>query len=418
MNILILNQTFHPDVASTGQLMWDLARHLTAAGHTVKILTSRQYYGTDRLHDLAEETLQGIHIKRVRGTAFGKKNILGRLSDFATFYLAAALELLRGEKPHVILALTSPPLIAALPALLRVFHGGQPALVHHVMDLYPEALSAHGMMKPSHPLYRIFRYLNGVVLARASSVIALGHDMKELLLANYPNCVAPENIHVVQPWAEGDQLSPIARSDNPLIKSNNLQDTFNIVYSGNLGLAHDVDTITQAIQRTKDDTTLRWVFVGSGKRYDSLKLQAAKENWPNARFLPFAPREMLNQSLNMADVHLVSQLPEFTGIVVPSKLYGILAVGKPTIMVGPPDCECSRAVREHNAGLVVNCGDVDGLINAVTSLRDNPALRAHQGTNARDAFARKYDRPVACSHIERILSQAAFPAAAAAPLPV
>lgn len=383
--------------------MWDLAQHLQRAGHTVRVLTSRQFYGTDRLHELVEETIDGIHVKRVRGTAFGKKNILGRLSDFATFYLAAAYDLLRAEKPDVILSLTSPPLISLLPAFVRCIWGGKPALVHHVMDLYPEALEAHGMMTPRHPLYRLFHLATGFTLSQSDAVIALGHDMKELLLRSYRGNLSASNVHVVQPWAEGDKLWPTDRHANPLLDQAGLRNTFNLIYSGNLGLAHDVDTITQAIRQTATDHALRWVFVGSGKRYDALKMQAAEERWQNATFLPFAPREMLNQSLNMADVHLVSQLPQFTGIVVPSKLYGIFAVGKPTLMVGPADCECSRAIKGHDAGLVVECGDVDGLVSAVKRLRDDPNLRQRMGANARNAFARNYDRPVACDRIERIL---------------
>lgn len=406
-HILILNQTFYPDVASTGQLMWDLARHLDARGHRVSVLTSRQFYGTDKLHDLAEERIGNIHITRLRGTAFGKGNILGRLSDFASFYAAAALSLVKMEQPDVILSLTSPPLVSSLPALLRAVCGGKPALVHHVMDLYPQAMSAHGMSKSTGLTYKACQWVSGFTLSQCDAVIALGHDMKKLLLDDFPGCTTADKIHVVQPWAEGSELSPLPREGNSLLAQHGLEKTFNLVYSGNLGLAHDVDTLIGGIRATQQDHTLKWVFIGGGKRSESLKKQAQEENWPNVRFLPFAPRSQLNESLNMADVHLVSQLPAFTGVVVPSKLYGIFAVGRPTVMVGPADCECSLAVSGHEAGAVVPNGDVDGLVAAVKRMRDDANYRSRCGMNGRSAFVRHYDRPVACGAIERICVEAA-----------
>src|SRR4051794_22758797 len=118
MHVLILNQTFHPDTAATAQLMWDLAQHLAARGHRVEVVTSLVFYGTDRLHDRAEETLgERIHVPRVAGTRFGKSGplgVLGRLSAFALFFLAAEWKLAELPTPDIVLALTSPPMVASL----------------------------------------------------------------------------------------------------------------------------------------------------------------------------------------------------------------------------------------------------------------------------------------------------------------
>ncbi len=412
MRIAIINQTFHPDVAATGQLMWDLARHLDASGHDVTAITSRQLYGTDKLHAQAMETHGRIAIHRLRGTAFGKKNIVGRLSDFGTFYLVAFWHLLRtgADGADVALVLTSPPLIGVVAALAgkcrRLLGRKSPVLVQHVMDLYPEALSAHGMMQRGHPLYKLFHWANGLSLAACHSVVALGEDMKDLILSKYPGRLDAGQLQVVQPWSEGDQLQPLPPSQCTLRRELGLEDSFNLVYSGNLGLAHDVETMVGAIEQSKGDGSLKWIFIGSGKNLEKLKARAEAEKWPHVRFLPFAPREQLCQSLHIADVHLVTQLPQWTGIVVPSKQFGIMAVGKPTLMVGPPGAEVSRVVIRHQCGRVVGNGDVVGLLLAIESLRP-AALRAEMGMRAREAFLACYDRPVACKHLETLLLDAA-----------
>jgi glycosyltransferase involved in cell wall biosynthesis len=411
MHVLILNQTFYPDVAATAQLMWDLARHLAGGGHRVTAVASRYRYGTDQAIPVARETVEGVEIRRVRGTGFGKGSSLGavgRLSDFASFYAAAAVELTRVEPPpDVILALTSPPMVASLAAVRKQFaaraDGGRVRFVYHVMDLYPDVLAAAGSLPTRHPLARAMAAATAHTLAEADAVIALGRDMKRRILDGYGRHVAADDVHVVTPWADGSALRPTPRCENRLARELGLHETFNVVYSGNLGVAHDVDTLVAAIDRTRDDAGLRWVFIGGGQRFDVLAQRSRADAWTHVRFLPFQERAALNESLNLADVHLVSQLPAFTGVVVPSKLFGVLAVGRPAIMVGPADAEGSLILNEHDAGVVVANGDAGALVAAVRRLRDEPETRAAMGRRGRAAFERLYDKTIACRRIEAIL---------------
>jgi colanic acid biosynthesis glycosyl transferase WcaI len=421
MRVLILNQTFYPDTAATAQLMWDVARRLDDAGHRVSVVTSRVYYGTDRVHEHAVERFgRAIDVRRVSGTRFGKGSRLGlagRASDFASFYLAAGRELWAGETPDVVLALTSPPMVAALAVALKAHRQalGAPAprVVYHVMDLYPDAAEAAGALKPGGLAARVMAWLTALTLRRADATIALGRDMKERLLARYAAADSPAEraalagrIHVVPPWADDVQLRPLAKRDNPLAASLGLLDTFTVVYSGNLGVAHDVATLVQAIELTRRHRRFCWLFIGGGSAFERLRAEAARRGWPHFRALPFFPRAELNASLNLADVHLVSQLPAFTGVVVPSKLFGAMAVGRPTVMVGPADAECSRVLREHDAGLVVANGDAAGLVRALERLRDDPTSRERMGRHARAAVEAHYGAGIATSRVEEILRTA------------
>ncbi|MDQ3439105.1 MAG: glycosyltransferase family 4 protein, partial [Planctomycetota bacterium] len=346
MHVLILNQTFYPDVAATAQHMWDLARHLEQHGHRVTALTSRHLYGTSQPAGEPYEKIGNIEIHRVGGTSYGKGGLLKRAADFGSFYAAAAWKLQQLPVPDVILALTSPPLIASLAMLQRRFRTGdggrRPRFVYHVMDLYPDAAIASGLLRAGGAMDRALAQVTAQTLRSADAVIALGRDMRDRILARYDQHIRPERIHVIPPWADGRELFPIEKANNPLAAELGVRDTFNVVYSGNLGVAHDVKTIIDAIDATGGHERLRWIFIGGGKGLDHLRDQATRARWPHVRILPYQGREVLNQSLNLADVHLVSQHPAFVGLVVPSKLFGIMAVGCPAIMVGPAEAECSR----------------------------------------------------------------------------
>ena len=410
MHILILNQTFYPDVAATAQHMWDLAQHLEAHGHKVSAVTSRMIYGTDRQLRNKFEKIGDIEIHRVPGTRFGKKTQLGRLLDFGSYYLSAAWRLQHLPEPDVILALTSPPMIATLAMVQKQFRyapSGRPVrFVYHVMDLYPDAAVASGVISAGLRTDRAMRRLTARTLEVADAVIALGRDMKERLLRQYGSYIRAERIHIIQPWSDGAELHPLPRHENPLARELGVTDTFNIVYSGNLGVAHDLETFTDAIEIMKDDPPgIRWLFIGSGKRFAELSERVRAAGWTNVQLLGYQERETLNQSLNLADVHLVSQLPTFTGVVVPSKLFGILAVAKPAIMVGPPDAECSRIIEDHRAGYVIPNGDAESLVRHLRELRRDPELARSLGRNGRCAFERLYERQVACERIRLLLER-------------
>ncbi len=408
MRVLILNQTFHPDVAATAQHMWDLAKHLDQAGHHVTAITSQTMYGSSERFDRTHERIGNIHIHRVSQTAFGKVHNAGRMADFLSFYLSAFWQMQKVATPDVILSLTSPPMVCVLGMLQKQFasrSGKRIALVNHVMDLYPDAAIAMGVLKPNGLITRIMSSLTRRTLNSSEALIALGHDMRDRLIKQYvpQRC---ERVHVVTPWADQTEIHPTPRDTNPLRAQLGLKDEFVLLYSGNFGQAHDVDTIVGAIRATRDRQHLRWCFTGGGRGMTKLRDFAAAELWKHVSFLPYQPREALNDLINLADIHLISQSPAFTGIVVPSKLFGILAAGKPSIMVGPDEAEASQILVRENAGIVVRPGDVTGMVEAIDQLQSDPTRRATMGDNARRALCQRFDRSIACKQIETILLQA------------
>lgn len=406
MHILILNQTFYPDVTATAQHMWDLSRFLEMKGHRITALTSQHRYGSDETLGAAYEKIGRIEIHRIGGTSFGKRGTLARIVDFGSFYAAAALALQRLPQPDVTVALTTPPMITSLPALYRLFRQGRVgtrgALVYYAMDLYPDALIASDALAENGLGDRAFSAVTRQAMNASDAIIALGRDMRDRIIRRYGQRLSSK-IHLVRPWADGRALFPLNRSDNALARTWDVADTFNVVYSGNLGIAHDLDTMIRAIEITANDAGMQWLFIGGGKRYQALQRRVENAQWSHVKMLPYQERETLNASLNLADVHLVSQSPAFTGIVVPSKLLGIMAVGKPAIMIGPRECECSQILQEHDAGYVVPPGDAEMLVSHLRNLRRDRALTDRLGRNARSAFDLHYESQIACAQVEAVL---------------
>lgn len=409
MHVLILNQTFHPDVAATAQHMWDLARHLDSAGHRVTAITSQSIYGSNQRFEKTLERIRNITIHRVPQTAFGKVHTAGRMADFLSFYLSALWRMQTLPAPDVILALTSPPMISVLGRLQRQFrtrNGRRIALVNHVMDLYPDAAVAMGVLGRDKPITRLMSSLARQTFGGCDALIALGTDMRDLLVSQYLSPTRASCVHVVHPWADRSEITPTDRETNPLRAQLGLGGDFVLLYSGNFGQAHDVDTTVGAIRATRDRAGLKWCFTGGGRGMKTLQELASKESWGHVKFLPYQPREALNDLLNLADVHLISQAPSFTGIVVPSKLFGILAAGKPSIMVGPADAEASRILTRCDAGIVVTPGDVDSMLAAIDRLQNDADARRAMGERARNALCDVYDCRLSCAKIEKILIKA------------
>jgi glycosyltransferase involved in cell wall biosynthesis len=222
-------------------------------------------------------------------------------------------------------------------------------------------------------------------------------------------------------WADGQAIKPIARNQNALRAEWGLGDDFVVAHSGNLGRAHDAQAFLAAIEhlergRVATDgavtppprsgsqhaappgdsgptvaSSIRWLFIGGGAQFGALEQAVVDKGLRSVVFMPYQPRERLAESLSSADVHLVTLRPELEGLIVPSKVYGCLAVGRPIVFVGAKNGEIGRLVRENHCGCVVAPDDTDGLARAVLTLAGAPDLVAEMGHNARRAFDRNFD---------------------------
>ena len=395
MKVLLLNQFFPPDLAPTGQMASELAEDLVAAGASVTALASRgTYLGGGALP--RRERYRGIDVVRVTATSLGKRTLLHRAVDYASFYVTASAALLRLPRHDVVVTLTTPPLIAATGLLARTFKRSR--LVCWIQDLYPEVAIAFGALRPRSLAARTMAAISRAVLHRADGVVALGEAMRA-------RCVAagarPERVAVIPNWSDAAAVRPVPHAENPLRGELAGAARIVVMYSGNMGHAHDMATLLEAAQLLGDRADIRFVFAGDGARRGDVEAAAARI--PNVRLAPYQARERLSESLSAGDLHLVSLSPEVEGLLEPSKLYGAMAAGRPALYVGPPGSEVARTIAAERCGAIIRNGDPAGLARVIRELAGDEQARAEMGVRARAALVERYSRAVATGRFLRLL---------------
>jgi glycosyltransferase involved in cell wall biosynthesis len=378
--VIFLNRYFFPDHSATSQVLSDVAFALASAGRDVHVICSRQSYDDPRIQLPAEEIIGGVKVHRVRTTHFGRLRLLARSIDYLSFYVSARRALSALARANdLIIAKTDPPLLSL--AVLGVTRQRGARLVNWLQDLYPEIAIAAGIWWLKGPLGRSLLQLRDQSLKAAAMNVVVGHGMAQRLKARG---IPKGSIRLIANFAADDQISPIARADNPLRTEWGLVEKFVVGYSGNLGRVHEFTTILNAAQQLKDDKRILFLCVGGGKMFEELK-RAASGHGLQSKFIfrPYQDRVSLKFSLAAADVHWISLRPEFEGLVVPSKIYGIAAAGRPIIAIALRDGEIGRLIKDHDCGLVFEPGEWNALASTLADLASNPTRCSAMGARAR-----------------------------------
>ena len=406
-SLLFVNQHYWPDVASTGQHLTDLAEHLAGEGCRVRVLCSRGKYLRGRVPAPLRETHNGVAIQRVRTTSFGRGRHIGRLVDYASFYLQVLRAILTPgpNHPDLVVFLTTPPLLSFLGWIAKRLRGQRYGIWS--MDLHPDAEIASGMLRPGSLTTRLLVWLDERGLRGADFIVDLGRYMKERLVAHGVEAARCHTVHV---WNRKEEVEPTPRESNPLIDKLGLRDKFVVMYSGNAGLVHEFGPILEAMRLTKDDARIYWLFVGDGPRRAEIERFIAEHGIANASYRGYFPREMLKYSLSVGDAHLISLRPAFVGISVPGKLYGIMASGRPAIFVGPARSDSGETVTEAGCGVVVDPGEVGAAERIAETVRQwvaEPTAATRLGDRGRAAFLADYERAQNCARFATLILNAA-----------
>ncbi len=395
-SLLFINQHYYPDVAATGQKLTDLAEYLAARGHDVHVLCSQGKYQKGTLQAPDRETWNGVTIRRAGSKSYGRSSHVRRLLDYAIFYAHALAQLLFGKPYHQVIVLTTPPLLSVAAALARLVRGQRYGIWS--MDLHPDAEVALALMREDGLLARGIEKLSRFGYRHADFIAVLGPYMRERIARKG---VAPERLFVLPMWDRKDLIFPLPQEENPLRRSLGLQGRFVVMYSGNAGLAHRFDELMEAMRTLRDHPEIFFLFAGDGPRKKEILAYVAKHAISNFRYIDYVPRAELARSLALADVHVLTLRTEMAGISVPCKLYGIMAAGRPTVMIGPYASEPADTLLRANAGLVIDPNDtstnaVEDLVQSLLALCEWPAVRYENGARGRQAFLAWHDRDVVC----------------------
>lgn len=350
------------------------------------VLCAQPSYNQRGVKAPSADAHNGVLIKRCWSTTCDPKEIWGRLLNFVTTSLSigwrSLFSIQRGDR---VLVVTNPPLLPFLVRFVCALKGAKFVLLVH--DVYPDVFVPLGLLTTSHPLYRMISWVNGRLYASANAVVTLGRDMARLVDIKSEGRA---KVSIIPNWGDVDVIFPTEKSENTLLKEMGIADKFIVHYSGNHGRTHDLLSLIEAAHLLREDTQVHFLFIGEGGGKAAAVERAEALELPNVTFRTFVDRSELNTSLNASDVSVVAFKPGMAGISVPSRIYNLMAAGKPIIAVVDEDSEVATVVREAKLGCVVGPGDFSALANVILALREDIGRRLVMSANSRSEAFSKY----------------------------
>lgn len=393
-HILFLNRSFTPDPTSTAQLLAELATGLTEdfqvtviAGHPVRSSTSAGLRFREIMQAFRPnpEVLQGVHVYRCGLRTFCKSSFWGRVASYLLYFAASWRAVRNAKKADLIVAWTDPPIIGLVGLTYRRLGKSRFAMV--VQDVFPEvALLMDGFRRGL--TYRTLDFLSKRILRGADRVIAIGETMRQRLIDL--KGLSPAKVVVIHNWEDTRHRYPTPR-ENPFALQEGLSADFVVMHAGNLGLSQELDSIVEAARCLREIPEIRFVFVGDGVRRAELIRRVEELKLANVKFIPHIPKHLLNEPYGAADVFIVSLKRGLAGFIVPSKLYGILAAGRPYVAAVEEECEVTAITRQYGCGLLAEPGNPKDISEKILALYRDRDMAARMGANARLA-AMQFDR--------------------------
>lgn len=411
-DVVFLTEYFHPEEASTAQLMTDLTTEL-AEPFSISVVTALpSYHAEDRDADVPRRTThRDVDIERVRATRFDKDRSIGRVLNWVSFTLLACVQLLTDHRSaDVLVTLSNPPILPFAAAVLKRLCGT--SYVYLVHDIYPDMAVGLGYIRSGGYIHRLWRRLASWIYWDADRIVVLGDSMRARIedqMEDDPRFDATK-IEVVHNWEDGEQIKPVAKTDNEFAKEHGTIDRFTIVYSGNIGRFHELETAIDAIgileDRGHEDVEL--LIIGEGAQKEDLQVRVQNASIDGVRFLPFQPINTLPKSLTCGDVSLVGIKSEVAGMCVSSKLYSSLAAGMPILAIVDENDEVARVVGSNDCGYQIAPGNPKRAADAIERWKESSDLVSRQGDHARSLFETEYQMTEAVHAYERILADVAL----------
>ena len=408
LRVVMLNQYYVPDVASTGHLLHELAMDLVSRGIQVSVITSRPSYGPRETWQPCprREFSHGVDVTRMYTTRFSKDRLFGRVLNSLTFLAPLTAKMLfRRRRGEVFLYTTNPPYLGVIGAFVSLLRRHPYVILLH--DSYPQLAVWVGKIKAGGLIDRVWHRFNRFIYQRARKTIVLCQAAKRLVCETYN--IDPALVHVIPNWADKDKLHPKPKSESRFAREYQLVNPFTVLYSGNLGLYYEFETILQAADMLKGEN-FRLVFIGAGGRRAFIEEQIRARQLVNTLLLPYQPFHNLPDSLSACDASLVTIAKGIEGISFPSKLYTSLAVGKPILALSEDWSELREVVESNDVGHWFPLGDAAGLANQIRRMMTDPKRCREQGCNARALLERQYTIDASGAQYAQVL-RAAAPAA-------
>jgi glycosyltransferase involved in cell wall biosynthesis len=380
-SILFINRVYPPESGATGRVLEHVAKGFVAAGWDVSVLTT----AGDRSNQ-GNSLRDGVKIIRI-AMPFSKKSLFSRALGYALMIPSLLLKALLLPRADIVVTKTDPPMLLISGPFLKFLKGSR--TIHWAQDLYPEVAEEVGVFPKGGAVAGILRKISSLSMGQHDLTLAVGRCMQERLRVRG---IPPEQIRIVPNSGVEREIVPVPHESNLFRKAHGLEGFFIVMYSGNMGRAHDFEAVLGAARRMQDqgDSSTLFLFVGNGPGEPLLRQEAERSGLRNVRFLPPQSSDSLSESLSAGDLHLVTMKSEMGGLVVPSKFYGVMASGRPCLFVGPEDSEVARVIRETGVGRIIRPGDGESLAAEILKYRVAPEVLKEEGERAA-CLLREYD---------------------------
>lgn len=380
MNISIITEFFPPDYAATGQLIEELVKELENQGVAIRVFTGQPGYAFTTSEAPASEQIGNILVRRSRSTQIWSGRIRGKAVGGVLFTLRAFLHILRNCRKSDVFLLTSAPPFLPVAGYFSHLLWRFP-YVCLIYDLYPDIAIALGVVAKNHWLVKFWRAINRKVWQSSQGIIVLSPAMKERVIAICPEVA--DKVSVIHSWGDPKLIVPIAKENNWFAKKHNLVNKFTVLYSGNMGRCHDLDTILATAQQLQNQP-IQFVCIGGGPKRESFIQDVARLGLKNFLFLPYQEKSVLPYSLTACDLSLVSVEEGLESLVAPSKLYPALAAGRPIAVICPKTSYLPELIADGKFGIAIENGDSNALSEFILQLSSHPQIAEKMGQSARE----------------------------------
>lgn len=392
-SVTVLTEYFYPEEASTAQLITELTTNLTDRFDLTVITGRPNYHDTDRETSVPRrENHRGVDVIRVRATRFDKDVLPLRVINWLSFAWLTFIQLLQYRDTDTVLTFSNPPILPFAAWLFGRLTGTP--YVYVVYDMYPDMVVELGYLSERNPVVRLWDWAMCSVYRDADRVVVLGDSMRRRLETKMDDESGfdVDDIAIVENWEDGDFIQPKNKDQNDFAREQGTVDQFTLLYSGNVGRFHELETAIDAIGvlEARGRTDLQLLIIGEGARKEALIERVDRRGIDNVQFLPFQPLERLPETLTCGDASLVGIKPEMVGTCVSSKLYSSLAAGMPVLAVVGEGDEVARTVEACDCGEHVLPADADRAADILARWADNPELVHRYGENARSCFEEEY----------------------------
>jgi glycosyltransferase involved in cell wall biosynthesis len=368
--VAVLNQM-------AGPMGWDAAEELGKQGGPVPLLTG---------HPDILKRGSNQYVTLHRAVTYDRRSFPRRIISWLRYLVQAFLWTLKLPKETSLLLYSNPPMLPWLGYLMHLLRGQRYAVM--VWDIYPDVLVRKKVLSGRNPVTRLWYGLNRRAYEKADVVMTLGEYLAANLGKQFDATrTRAGKVEVIYPWVDIEKIKPIPKEENWFAKKYDQVDKLTVMYSGNMGYGHDIETMLAAAEQLQDQPQIHFMFIGDGPKWKLVEKTISEKKLTNVTLLPWQPEEVLSFSLATADVGLVSIEDDVAGLMLPSKAFSLLAAGRPLIVTCGQQNEISRITERFECGMTIPPQSVDQLCSTLSSLISTPTmlnrLKAESETTAK-----------------------------------